>query len=513
MFCTNCGKELPQESSFCPYCMTKFVNETKEAPLEIKKKKFKTMPLVIVALLCVVAIIAGAVVVPVLKGDDGTSVQSTENNKITEATTADIVKNEESEDDNSEASAKDDVSVGLMNIKINGEEVRLNETQELLVQYFDKDYFRAPYSSLQRYPQVYKGAQINFLGYVTKVIENTSTEYTLLVEYEAWKTYDGVYMPTEEYVVIKGSHGESRIVEGDTLYVYGKYNDVDTYKVDNKSYTVPTISVNRYTYFYYMDSVEPMYSMEEIRSIAKYIFGDDIKIRYTKDEDFEENSGWGYYEDGLHYTVELDDQSNANFTKYCFFAGWGGDISDCKSESYISRKITVSADFEHFYLQVFDEKLKTYILECYDRKLNKIWSREFDETTSAVLDYTEKHIYLVANGSMYIINAQTGENSVEPKYIGSKTAIRKLEDGIILVSYKASDAVMKTDLSGNVLWTANFSYDMQNPDLSNQEPIVQIVNGNYVVQYAAYENNSPTGETYTAVVTPDGDVIFDDKAF
>ena len=47
-----------------------------------------------------------------------------------------------------------------------------------------------------------------------------------------------------------------------------------------------------------MDSVEPMYSMEEIRSIAKYIFGDDIKIRYTKDEDFEENSGWGYYEDG-----------------------------------------------------------------------------------------------------------------------------------------------------------------------------------------------------------------------
>lgn len=502
MFCKNCGKELPDESNFCPYCMTKFVEENKTEPIEVNKKKSKALPVAIVALVCVVAIIVGVVVVPKMKNsnEDGGSLN---NNGVNVNNTVNTTKTPDN-----------DTDLGLMNIKINNNGVSLNETQKLLVQYFDTDYFRAPYNALQRYPQVYKGAQINFLGYVTKIIESTDTEYTALVEYEAYKTYDGFYMPTEQYAVIKGTHGEARIMEGDTLYIYGKYSDVNTYTVDGKSYTVSTVLVNRFTYFYYMDIVEPMYSMEEIRSVAKHIFGDDIKIRYTKDSDFEENSGYGYEEyQGMYYTVELDNQSNANFTKYCFFAGWGGDITDCKSESYINRNITFSADFEHFYLQVFDENLKTYILECYDRSLNKIWSREFNETTSAVIDYTASHIYLVANGSMYIIDAQTGEDSVEPKYVGAKTAIRKLEDGIILVSQKASDAIMKTDLSGNVLWTGNFSYDMADPDLNNQKPVVQIVNGNYVVQYGAYENNEYTGYTYTAVITPDGNVTFDGKAF
>lgn len=502
MFCKNCGKELPDESNFCPYCMTKFVEENKTEPIEVKKKKSKALPITIVALVCVVAIIVGVVVVPKIKNSNENG-GNLNNNDVNVNNTVNISKTPEN-----------DTDLGLMNIKINNNGVSLNETQKLLVQYFDTDYFRAPYNALQRYPQVYKGAQINFLGYVTKIIESTATEYTALVEYEAYKTYDGFYMPTEQYAVIKGAHNEARIMEGDTLYIYGKYSDVNTYTVDGKSYTVPTVLVNRFTYFYYMDIVEPMYSMEEIRSIAKHIFGDDVKIRYTKDSDFEENAGYGYEDyEGMYYTVEIDNQSNANFTKYCFFAGWGGDITDCKSESYINRSITFSADFEHFYLQVFDENLKTYILECYDRSLNKIWSREFNETTSAVIDYTASNIYLVANGSMYIINSQTGENSVEPKYVGAKTAIRKLEDGIILVSQKASDAIMKTDLVGNVLWTGNFSYDMADPDLNNQKPIVQIVNGNYVVQYGAYENNEYTGYTYTAVITPDGNVTFDGKAF
>lgn len=501
MFCKNCGKELPEESAFCPYCMTKLVEENKTEPLGIKKKKSKALPITMVSLVCVVAIIVGVVFVTKMKNSDKNgdfnNVGINVNNIV-----------------NSSKSPVYDVDIGLMNIKINNEGVNLDETQKLLVQYFDTDYFRAPYNALQRYPQVYKGAQINFLGYVTKIIESTDTEYTALIEYEATKTPEGNYCPTGQYVVIKGLHGEARFMEGDTLYVYGKYSDVNTYTVDGKGYTVPTVLVNRFTYFYYFDFVEPMYSMEEIRSIAKYIFGDDIKIRYTKNEDFSNKSGFSYEDyEGLYYTVELDNQSDANFTKYCFSA-MGGSITDCKSESNIDRNITFSADFEHFYLQVFDENLKTYILECYDRSLNKIWSREFNQTTNTVIDYTASNIYLVANGSMYIIDAQTGENSVEPKYVGSKTAIRKLEDGIILVSHKASDAIMKTDLVGNVLWTGNFSYDMADPAVyENPEPTVQIVKGNYVIQYPAYKNNEYINETCTVVITPDGNVAFDGKAF
>ncbi len=508
MFCKSCGKELPDESQFCPYCMTKFGEEKAVEPT-VSKAKSKKLPIIIIAVvLCVALTVTGIIVVPKLgkkKGNEnidnlpaGMSVSQNAGDSVVSTTQA-------------ITTPANDTALGLMNVKIQ-DSPNLNETQKLLLQYFDTDYFRAPYSSLQRYPQVYKNAQINFLCYVTKIIETNSEEYTALVEYEAYETEMGVFN-TGEFAVIKGKQTETRIMEGDSLYLYGKYVDVNTYTVDGKSYTVPTVLVNRYTYFSNYDIVRPMYSMEEMRSLARYVFGEDVKIRYTQNSDIADGDLFDYENHhGQYYTAELDNQSNANFTKYMLFAGYGGYIIDCKSEYPIERNLTFSADFEHFYLEVFDRSLKIYTLECYDRNLKKVWSREFDQTTSSVIDYTKDHIYLVANGSMYIINAETGEDAVQPKYVGAKSEIRKLEDGILLISHKSADAVMKTDLVGNVLWTANLSCDMKEPSTPEDVPIVQIIGGNYVIQYEARVNGYPNG-TYTAVITPDGTVDFDGEAF
>ena len=508
MFCKSCGKELPDESQFCPYCMTKFGEEKKIEPMPSpeKKPKKKLILIITAAVLCVALIVSGIVVIPkLIKKDDGAVSANG-----TVAAESNIKNPDKSE---KKLSPEKDNRLGLMSVKLRGDGVELNDTEKLIVQYFDTDYFRAPYSSLQRYPQVYKGAQINFLCYVTKIIESNDKEYTALVEYEAYKTPEDFYNETGNFAVIKGTQSETRIMEGDSLYLYGKYVDVNTYTVDGKSYTVPTVMVNRYSYFMYYDIVRPMYSMEEIRSMARYIFGDDLKLRYAQNSDREDGEVYDFesYE-GLYYVAELDNQSNANFTKYMFFAGYGGYIIDCKSEYPVERNLTFSADFQHFYLEVFDYSLKVYTLECYDRELKKVWSREFDQTTSSVIDYTKDNIYLVANGSMYIIDAETGENAVEPKYVGAKSEIRKLEDGILLVSHKSADAIMKTDLVGNVLWTANLSYDMPEPDTPENIPVVQIIDGNYVIQYDARVNGMPNG-TYTAVITPDGTVDFDGEAF
>lgn len=508
MLCKNCGKELPEESKFCPYCMQKFVDEKQIPATVVSEKSSKKIIIAVIAVVCAVAIAVTAVFVVPRFLDNGR--EENTKNSYNSDNGNDKPANAESGKDSFEK----DTDLGLMNVKIRGDGVKLNDTQKLLVEYFDTDYFRAPYNSLQRYPQVYKGAQINFLCYVTKIIESNDHEYTALVEYDAFETDDGYYQPTGDYAVIKGNQTQTRIIEGDSLVLYGKFDNVNTYTVDGKSYTVPTVLVNRYVYFSYLDWSEPMFSMEEIRTIARYIFGNDVKVRYTKNDD-SPGSDFDYeYFEGSYYTAELDNQSNANFTKYRFFAGLGGSVVDCKSEWPVERKITFSADFEHFYLQIFDHSLETYTLECYDKNLCKIWSREFDETTTAVLDYTAQHIYLVANGSLYIIDTQTGEDVVDPNFVGAKCDIRKLEDGTLLIASGKSDAVMKTDLEGNVLWTVNLTAEISDPSTGAEKPIVQLVGGNYVLQYnSGWSPEGNTMETYSVVITPDGNIEFDGKAF
>lgn len=509
-YCTKCGKELPAESQFCPYCMTKFGENNKIEPSQPKTGKFNKKLLIIIGIVVVISIAVAAIfAVPKLSNSDGSS------NSIVGANGEQADSDGKNpQKDSQPKTAENDDSIGLMNIKINKNDTNLTDTQKLLVQYFDKDYFYPPYNSLQRYPQIYKDAQISFLCYVEKIIESTDTDYTILVEYDAFKPYDGGSKnDTGDYAVIKGKHTDTRIMEGDSIKVFGIYKGVNTYSVDGKSYTVPTVNISRYVQVYYMDWAEPMFSMNEIRTLARHVFGDDIKIRYTKNSDFPDDDMTDYeFYEGLYYTAELDNQSNANFTKYMFFADFGGDIYDMKSEYPVERKITFSADFEHFYLQIFDKSLKVYTLECYNRKLEKIWSREFDQTTTAVLDYTADHIYLVANGYMYIIDAATGEDAVEKKYVGAKSSIRKFEDGILLLAVSRSDAVMKTDLVGNVKWTANLSYDLPDPANGAEPPIVQVNGGNYVIQYYGEDNGKPVS-TNTAVISPDGDVISDSPAF
>lgn len=409
-------------------------------------------------------------------------------------------------------SVEEDDDLGLMNVKIQDTE-GLSDVEKLLVNYFDVDYFEgASLDSLERYPKIYRGSQIVYAGVVFKTIESSDDSYTFLVT-----TDEELFGESDEYFAIKGEQGDARIIEGDKVVVYGKFTGIDKYTVDGTSYNVPTILVNKHTFYEGFEGA-PLYTFEDIRAIAKYIFGDDITIHDAYDESDEK---YCLLVQGEEYIVEIENQSNANFTKYEFAAWRGGEINDAKSTETERRFITVSADFEHFYLQIYNSTLKTYTLSCYDRDLKKLWSKDFDETNSATLDYTASHIYLVANGYMYIIDAETGEESVPKKYVGETNGIRKLKDGILLLRKGPSDAIMKTDLAGNVLWSVNTDTEVVYSQAKDGKIVIQIVEGNYVVEYKAirqqstfnpYRNKNETynapAETVGLVISPSGEVLY-----
>lgn len=416
---------------------------------------------------------------------------------------------------------KNDKELGLRNLKIDSTVTKLTEEQKLVLQYFDNDYFHIDdYEFLQRYPLVFEKAQVSLSGRVAKVLSSNADTYEIvlwLVRSEDSFFYRSQYTEEDyqnylaehagDYVVIKGKQSATRLIEGDYISVYGRYISVDTYEIDGSSYTVPTI--NAYREFINNNTAEDptIFDAAHVKKVAKTIFGDDIEIREpVMGEDVDENTGWRALEgSGDHFfVVEPENQSNAKFTKFRFYTAYGL-IEDAKSgsddwllgvNSNIDREIQFTPDFEHFLLFTYDNSMKTLTLEYYDLDFNKVWKREFEETQNAKFDYTSNNIYLVANNELYIINTETGEDTFSPKYIGERLEVRKLRDGILLISSNPADAIMKTDLEGNIVWKTNI------PDGISSVKGIQLVGDNISID---------TGNYYI-ISDSDGSVVLEAKS-
>lgn len=403
-----------------------------------------------------------------------------------------------------------DTDLGLKNIKIDTPEQELTESQKAVIEYFDNDYLDVPsYEFLRRYPNVFQDTQLTVWGTVKKVISLDSTNYKLALwlnvgsqdiagEY-AEEMYGG------QYIIVTGKTGQSSFMEGDTLLAYGRYTGIETIDIDGTSYTVPT--VNAYNALYantehFAVREAKKFDYPFIKIVAETIFGKDIEIREPlPGEDLLEESAMMFNEligEIPYLLVELENQSNANFTKF-LFSTYDGSIVDAKGplDANIERYVEFSADFEHFFLFTHNANLGSLKLAYYDKDFRKIWEREFEETTAAVYDYTKNNIYIVVNNTLHIINTETGEDTYKPTYVGEKVEIRKLHDGILMVSKNKSDGIMKSELGGDIIWTANLSTDVQSVYG------LQLVSGNIVIQYED-ENWS---EHYALISGDSGDVL------
>lgn len=378
-----------------------------------------------------------------------------------------------------------DFEIGLRNVKIDTEGTSLTDAQKQVLQFFDTDYLSVyDYEFFRRYPNIFIGTQMTNMGRVYKVLQQDNDSYEALMGWnytDAYLAQDWDYFKSQ-LVLLRGTTGDAWLMDNDFVNISGRYTGIENINVDGTSYTVPVFEVHSCTVWSGDDgdySGLARFSYKDIKSIAKAIWGDNIRVsESTEDEVLTTFVDFPQYP---VYTITLENQSNANFSKYLMVAD-GGKIYDISArtswEDPVQRYLEFAPDFQHYFLYTYDSSLENLELAYYDTSFNKLWSREFEDTTSAIYDYTKSNIYLVANNSLYVMDLQTGEDATSPQFVGQKLDIRKLTDGILLLGQEKSDGLMKCDLSGKVEWSVNLPYD-------NVYPLadLQVIDGNLVLGY------------------------------
>ena len=520
--CPKCGKELPVEANFCPYCMEKFNTNTDNNRSHKTDNGIKKLLIICsCVLLCVIAVITGMLIISNSSNDVENITTSLSSNPISSENSMKKIDNTKDEEPSKNEKHGIDTEVGLKNIKVDSNNT-MTEDQKVVAQYFDNDYIDITnYEFLARYPSIFENAQICFSGTVKKIIKSTDKEYEILVwvgKNEAGYYYRNSNMDVmyDEYkentkdnlIIIKGNQTDTRLMVGDDIVIYGRYTTIDTKTIDGVSYTIPT--VNTYRTFFNTSMSEPdKFDADFIKKVAKSLFGNDIEVREATDgEDYDSSAGMMNcnFIDNPFMICEPENQSNSKFTKYRMYLKQGV-IEDSKSksaiyntgtdvdDSQIIRKIEFAPDFEHYLIYTFDTSLNSMSVAYYDKDFKKIWQRDFEETINGVYDYTKNNFYIVANNDLYIINMETGKDVVDPSFVGEKSDIRKVSDGIIMLSPSKSDSVMKTDLEGKILWKTN----LMNDEYTTNVNTVQFIDDKIIVSnnYISFELDANTGKLKT----------------
>lgn len=340
----------------------------------------------------------------------------------------------------------------------------LSDTQKDIVNYFDYDYFSFYSKDLQRYPQIFNNAKVQTIGVVVKVLESSNDEFKVVVAQGGGKTMSGrsendsprIYdeglgsqsiddIDTNILFVLSGKQLEERLLKGDVIQMYGRYENVSNFEIDGKTYELPL--VNSITTYRLSDN-DGKFKEQKVKNIAEYIFSKDIKFSKIA-------SGV----EGTYYNVVLDNQSNGNFKAF-IMGNEGGPIlydSDYNNLSYnITKKLWVGADFENYFVTTYDEGTKHAYLEAFNKDLKKIWSLEFDIKDNSTysqmpIDFTKSKIAIVVDNDLYIINAETGEFLTKPILVGNKVKVNIVDDGIILIGNSNKDTIMKVSFDGEIL--------------------------------------------------------------
>ncbi len=475
--CPNCKRELPEEATFCPYCMQKFAGETNAAPNgappnQAAQAKPKKPPYWLIGTGAGAVLVAGVVLFFALRGGGGAPAGSS----AVSGSDADAAAGQQAvvvpESGNQSGVKVGDSVISWANMKMDNPDLNLTPQQLAVVKYFDNDYFSVyNYDALQRYPKAYRGAQVKVSGTVEKILQADDDTFECLVSMGRIHPDS----PGGNPIVVRGNQpAQARIAEGDVYAFYGRFIDIQS----DGSGQYPLITANYFVPTTVMGDLD-RFSLQDIETVAKMVLGDDVKIR-------EPVEGQDFNLDALHipqyffYLATPGNQTNDNFSSF-EFSRMEGMVRDSRSTLDLERTFNMAADFAHYYLSIYDRKLNLFYLECYDRDYKKVWGREFHNVDTVPYDYTSDVIYLVADNDLYIIDAKTGEDKQAPVMVGQKVKVNLLPDGAILVGLGAKDNLMKVDLEGNIVWKASADIDVTGCWM------LQIIDGRVVAHLAHYQ--------------------------
>lgn len=462
MKCKKCGNEIGENELFCSKCGKKVKKEGKAADNKL------VLGIVIAGVIIAYAIIIGIIVGIKQKGNNigGKIEQIGSNGQVISKTS----------------------QLSFSNMKTGDKDLKLNDDQYEVLKYFDDNYFYVYNSEdLQRYPKVYNGAQIRIDCWIKKILKSTDDEFVCLGVIGAGGEGEnyGEMSDFEEkdFFAVKGKQLDERLIVNDEIVVYGTYTGVETFEVDGKSYTVPVID-SIYNYNVY----DTRFDLTTITKVAKYIFGNDIKITVPED-----TQAYGYDASSPMYLISLDNQSNANFKQFCAMReiGYIGYTSGYGEE--INKRLQISADFQHYIVQTLEPSINRLYIDYYDKDFNKIWGREFDYKTEEGFsgissDYTANQLAMVLDGDLYLLDLATGNDEFEPVLVGEKVGLTMLSDRMLLLGNSKKDTIMYVDYSGNIMGKINIDTDMEKINAVD----TQIVNNKMVVRLYGYlETQSP----------------------
>lgn len=369
---------------------------------------------------------------------------------------------------------------------MSADDKNFNEKQQEILKYFDDDYFLVyPVSLLQQYPQVFNNSKIRIGIRVVKVLKSTNDEFEVLAilgeagidsEYDV---NDITKIPENELIVIKGKQLNERFIVDDTAVVYGRYNGVENYEIDGKTYILPNVS-SIHTLKDPKDGIAHRFDLSTIKSVAQQIFGNDIKVTQPSSEEYAENINLYVDNNGAiardiytpqdwYYTVTLDNQSNANFKAFDIHIDttaitYNPKINDMQGN--VMKNLYVSADFQHYIVTTYDGKTKHIYIDYYNKDLQKLWSKEFDyesnSITNSPMDYTTDKLSIVIDNELHILDLKTGEETIEPVIVGERLMLLMVEDGIILIGNDNKNTIIKIDFDGQTKFKQNANTEMSN---------------------------------------------------